>query len=142
VRAGRVVTLVLAVLAVLVAGTWLAGEWTEVVLLRTFDADGRPHSTKLWLVEMDGARWIRVARPNRRWYRRILAHPNVELVRNGVTQPCRAVPIRDSDTRKRVNDAFRAKYGWVDWWYGVLLRRDAIPVRLDPVAGPREATGP
>ena len=26
------------------------------------------------------------------------------------------------------------KYGAVDWWYGVLLRRNPVPVRLDPVA--------
>jgi hypothetical protein len=28
--------------------------------------------------------------------------------------------------------AFREKYGRTDWWYGVLLRRHPIPVRLDP----------
>jgi hypothetical protein len=26
--------------------------------------------------------------------------------------------------------AFRAKHGAVDWWYGVLLRRHAVSVRL------------
>ena len=29
-------------------------------------------------------------------------------------------------------EAFREKYGRTDWWYGVLLRRHPIPVRLDP----------
>jgi hypothetical protein len=23
------------------------------------------------------------------------------------------------------------KYGWVDWWYGIVQRHDPIPVRLD-----------
>jgi hypothetical protein len=31
----------------------------------------------------------------------------------------------------------------VDWWYGVVLRRDPRAIRLDPAnAGPREAMGP
>jgi hypothetical protein len=32
-----------------------------------------------------------------------------------------------------VDAAFREKYGWVDWWYGLLLRRRAVPVKLERV---------
>ena len=36
--------------------------------------------------------------------------------------------------RAAVDAAFRAKYGVTDWWYGVLLRRDPIPIRLTPAS--------
>jgi hypothetical protein len=45
-----------------------------------------------------------------------------------------AEPDPSPATRAAIDDAFRAKYGMVDWWYGVLLRRDAVPVRLRPDA--------
>lgn len=133
----------LAVLLALGMGTWLAGERTEVALLRSFDGEDAVHETKLWVVDLDGSPWVRVARPERGWFQRIRDRAEVELVRNGVTLPYRAIEITDPDMRARVDAAFRDKYGLVDWWYGLLLRRDPRPVRLDPVnAGPREAMGP
>ena len=113
--------------------TYLAGEQTEVVVLRTFDAEG-PHETKMWAVDHDGAVWVRVANPNRHWFTRLEAQPRVELVRAGGTQAFAAEPHRESDARAAVDAAFRAKYGVVDWWYGVLLRRDAVPIRLTPAS--------
>jgi hypothetical protein len=121
----------------------VAGEQTEVAMLRTIDESGAAHETKLWVVDLDGTPWVRVARPQRNWFERLRQHADVELIRNGVVQPHRAVEISDEDTRRRVDQAFREKYGVVDWWYGLLLRRDPIPVRLDPMgAGPREAMRP
>jgi len=110
-------------------GTYVAGEQGEVAVLRSFDADGGAHETKLWIVDHDGRPWVRVARPERAWYRRLLANPRVELVRGGRTQPMRATP--DPAARAAIDAAFAAKYGWTDGWYGLLLRRGAIPVRLD-----------
>jgi hypothetical protein len=53
-------------------------------------------------------------------------------VRAGVTTPRLAVIDTSDATRARVDAAFAAKYGLVDWWFGVLIRKDPIPVRLDP----------
>jgi len=36
--------------------------------------------------------------------------------------------------RAIIDQRFREKYGVVDWWYGLLLRRDPVPVRLDPAS--------
>lgn len=126
------------------AGTWWAGEQTEVAVLRTTDAAGALHHTRLWVVDVDGTPWVRVGRPGRAWFRRLLAQPEVELVRNGVAVPCRAVPIPSPDpaTAERVDQAFADKYGWADRWYGLLLRSGHVMVRLDPRSvGPREAMG-
>jgi len=134
----RIVRIALAVAAALsLAGlaTYLAGEQTEVARLRTFDEQGVIHETKLWVVDHDGAAWVRVARPERHWFQRLRAQPEIEIVRHGgAAQKVRATPDPSAETKAAIDRVFREKYGLVDWWYGVLLRSDPIPVRLD--AGP------
>jgi hypothetical protein len=142
-RPSRLLLALAALLLLVAVGTWAAGELHEVAVLRTVDAEGQIHETKLWVVDLDGAPWVRVARRGRRWLARIEAHPEVVLVRDGVAVPHRATVITEPEVRQRVDRAFAQKYGWVDRWYGLVLRRDPVPVRLDPmVAGPREAEGP
>jgi hypothetical protein len=120
------------VLLALAGATYLAGEQTEVVVLRTFASDGTVHETKMWAVDHDGAVWVRVANPRRLWYQRILAEPRVELARGGETLAMLAAPAPEA--QHAVDEVFAAKYGWVDTWYGLLLRREAVPVRLTPAA--------
>jgi len=127
----------LLVVSLLLAGvaTYVAGEQTEVARLRTFDEQGVPHETKLWVVDLDGAAWVRVARPERHWFQRLRVHPEIEIIRHGgAPQKVRATPDPSAETKAAIDRVFREKYGLVDWWYGVLLRSDPIPVRLD--AGP------
>jgi hypothetical protein len=128
----RALLLLIVLVAILALGTYLAGERTEVVVLRTFDAEGAPHETKMWVVDRDGAPWVRVANPERDWYRRLQADPRVELVRGGRVLALRAEPDPSPATRAAVDAAFAAKYGLTDAWYGWLLRRGAVPIRLAP----------
>jgi uncharacterized protein DUF2255 len=132
----RIALVVVLALALVAVGTYVAGERTEVAVLRTVDELGGPHDTKLWVVDYDGAPWVRVARPQRQWYQRLLHEPHAQLERGDVEQAVLAHPDESAETRARVDAAFRAKYGAVDWWYGLLLRRGAIPVRLDPIDQP------
>jgi len=74
---------------------------------------------------------VRVARPERRWFQRLEANPLIEITRDGTTQAAIATPDSSPQARAAVDAAFRARYGFVDWWYGVLLRSNPIPVRLD-----------
>jgi hypothetical protein len=131
-------TVLLAALALLLAiaiGTYLAGEQTEVVVLRTFDAAGAVHETKMWAVDSDGAVWVRVANRDRGWYQRLLANPRVELRRSGKKAAMLARPQDSPEALARIDAAFSAKYGWADRWYGILLRHDPVPVRLEPDLG-------
>ena len=48
-------------------------------------------------------------------------------------QPCLAEPYDVPEIAAELDAVFREKYGLVDWWYGLLLRRHAIPVKLAPV---------
>jgi hypothetical protein len=72
-------------LALLVAlGTYVAGEQTEVVVLRTFDPAGAVHETKMWAVDRDGTVWVRVANRGRGgwvdgWYDVLLRHDPVPV---------------------------------------------------------------
>jgi hypothetical protein len=128
----RRIVLVGLMLALVAAGTYLAGEQTEVAVLRTYDSEGLSYDTRLWVVDYDGVPWVRVAKSERNWFQRLLADPRAEIVRAGIAREVIAHPEDSAETRARIDSAFRAKYGVVDWWYGLLLRRDAIPVRLDP----------
>jgi hypothetical protein len=113
------------------AATYWAGERTEVVVIRTRDGDGTRYDTKVWVVDHDGAPWVRVANPKRFWFERLSRNPHVELIRGGVAQPVIARVQDRPEARAAIDARFREKYGAVDWWYGV-LRRHPIPVRLDP----------
>jgi hypothetical protein len=131
----RALLLALASAALLALGTYVAGEQTEVVVLRTFDPQGAPHETKMWVVDHEGSPWVRVANPHRGWYQRIVADPRVELVRGGRVRALRAVPDPSPAARAALDAAFAVKYGVTDAWYGVLLRRGAVPVRLVAAEG-------
>ena len=120
----------LAVWAVLSLGSYLAGERVEVVRLHTRDSMGKEFTTKLWVVDLGDVTWIRVAQPQRAWYLRLLANPRVELERGGRLEARLAIPEPSPETTRTVDEAFAAKYGWVDRWYGLLTRKHAVPIRL------------
>ncbi len=131
-RALRITSIVLLVLVAIAGATYIAGEQTEVVAVRTLDGDGTSYDTKVWVVDHDGAPWVRVANPERLWFQRLSRNPRVRLIRGGVERDVIARPADSAEARAAIDARFREKYGVVDWWYGVLLRRNAIPVRLDP----------
>jgi hypothetical protein len=132
--AARIAIAALLALGVVAVGTYVAGEQTEVVRLRTFDADGTAHQTKMWVVDSGGVPWVRVANPRRLWYQRLRREPRAALLRGGAVTAVIAHPEEAADVRARIDQLYRGKYGVVDWWYGLLLRRGAIPIRLEPVA--------
>lgn len=131
-RVLRIAGVILGSLVLVAFATYVAGEQTEVAVLHTVDDAGAPHATKMWVVDHEGAAWVRVARPERLWFQRLEAQLRVEITRGDTTQTMLAKPDRSPATRAAIDAAFRAKYGVVDWWYGVVLRSDPIPVRLDP----------
>ena len=67
--------------------------------------------------------------------RRAIAFALLALLAVGVAtyaagEQTEVVVIRALDAR------FREKYGWVDAWYGLLLRHDPVPIRLRAQAHP------
>jgi hypothetical protein len=130
-RALRGVALGLAVAAALVAAHLALIEvGREVVTLRTQDAGGAWHATRLWAVDDDGAVWLHSAGED--WLPRF-ANPVVELERAGQTRRYRATPA--PGPHPRIHALLRAKYGVADRWVRWLGPDDetACAVRLDPL---------
>jgi hypothetical protein len=116
--------------------TWRALEGREVALLRTRTPAGGSEETRVWVADEAGRIYLEAATPERGWYRSLHAHPEVELVRGGVVRRYRAVPEPGAEGHARIRALLRRKYGWADWWVGLLQdTSDSIAVRLDPVAG-------
>jgi hypothetical protein len=109
----------------------IAAESGEVVVLRTTDAAGGTHETRLWVVDDAGHAWLRAGNPASSWLANLQARPEVEVTRGGTGAPYRAVP--EPAARDRINELMRAKYGWADRYISALFGRDdATPIRLDP----------
>ena len=117
------------------AVTWVALEGNEVAVLRTRTPDGRFEETRVWVVDAaDGAALIEAASPERAWYQSLRSHGDVELLRDGAPLRYRATPEPDPESRARIRALLREKYGWADWWVGLLRDpSDSVPVRLEPL---------
>ena len=109
----------------------VASESAEVVVLTSQGPDGAKE-TRLWVVDLDGTQYLR-ASPGSGWYERLVASPEVALVRGGQSARYRA-ETRPAQAAE-VNALMQAKYGWRDSYIDLLLggRDDAIAVALNPV---------
>ena len=121
-------------IALVVMGTqYLASESGEVVVLRTTDAAGGVHETRLWVVDHDGSAWLRAGNPSSGWFPRLSAQPAVEVVRGGETLKLQALPTPEA--RDTINDLMQQKYGFADSYISFYFPRSKkIPVRLLPAA--------
>jgi hypothetical protein len=131
--AWRILGGALVLLAATALVTFALGEAVPRGELYTRDHAGAWVGTKLWVVDQGDATWVRVARPGRRWFRRLRVDPHVELERDGVRAAYVAHAHPEAVARARIDAAFREQNGAIDWWFGVVLRSDAIPVELVPV---------
>ena len=113
----------------------LASESGEVLVLETLDAEGKPHQTRIWVVDDAGTLWVRGG-PDSGWVQRLLANPEIRAERAGRQAPFRAAPDRDPAARDRVNALMREKYGFADRFIALTIgdtdREGALPIRLDP----------
>ena len=128
----RLAAVVVLGIAAFYGAIMLASESGEVVTLRTRDAMGGEHATRLWVVDHAGAEWVRAGHPGKGWFKRAQASPTVELARAGAVSTRTAVAVLDPAMARSVNAAFALKYGAADWI--VALSGDAsrrVVVRLD-----------
>src|SRR5262245_542976 len=137
-KALRVVLLLVAVYVALglladAAIGWFQPQGGNTAVLRTFDASGRPRDTVLGLLDDNGQLWVESGHWFRGWYRRVLANPDVELVRGGQPAPYRATPL---DTPEAVDTVSRlmGKGTSSRYWIArtLLLFAPIRPVKLDP----------
>ena len=131
-RAARIgLICVLAAVAVYASIFPIAEVFTEVVVLRTTDAGGSTHETRVTVIDLAGSPWIR-GRPYRGWFRRIEANPRAELYRGGEWRPVLAeisrAPEDAAAFERAMLDTHGLAYRWVD--FIARLSSNEVPVRL------------
>jgi hypothetical protein len=103
------------------------------VVLRTFDPSGGSKDTVLGLRDDNGQLWVESGHWFRGWYKRVLANPNVELVRGGKAEPYHAVPDDSPEAVERVTRLMGKGEGAGYWVIRTMLLWAPVkPVRLDP----------
>ena len=129
----------LSAVLLLVLGASLAMiESEEVVVLYTSDARGE-YSTRIWIVDHDGAQWIAPGNRSNAWFQRLQVEPRVELDRSGV-RSCHAAAIVDGPEALAALELFLEKYASVIRATTLLNQllepggdeSPAVAVRLDP----------
>lgn len=120
--------------AAFVGFVFVASEWGgEVVKLHTSDAEGRQHVTHLWIVEDEGALWLRDGQAESGWVERLRQNARAELEREGERRPVQAVFV--AEKRERINQLMAERYGWVDAVISVMRDPETTrAIRLDPVS--------
>ena len=110
---------------------YFASERVEVVTLHTLDAGGQPQDTRLWVMDYQGAAYLRT-HSGAAWYARLQARPNFEVTRGGVRARYTGVP--HPELSATINQLMREKYGWGDAYISFMVggREGAVPVRLVP----------
>jgi hypothetical protein len=127
----RAVAALFGLFIVVMALQMIASESGEVVVLTTIDAAGAPEETRLWVVDYQGAAWLRAGSAGAGWYARLRESPSIHVRRDGIDTAYHAAPVPEATAE--INRLMASKYGWADRYIGLLFSRDdAVAIRLDP----------
>ena len=69
-------------------------------ILRTFDADGTMHETRMIIIDDGDVMWVQSGHHFRGWYYRLIENPNVELLRGDTLTQRRAVALETPEARR------------------------------------------
>lgn len=133
-RATWIIASLVTLTALIYASIFPAAEiLTEVVVLRTYDADGSSHETRVTVIDRAGTAWVR-GRPYRGWFRRVEANPRAELYRGGTWRPVRAIVSHDPADAASFDRVMFETYGLAYRYVDFIARLSSteIPVRLVP----------
>ena len=106
--------------------------WT--VHLVTQDEDGDERRTRLWIAVVDGAGVLRTGET--RWGENLRRDRYGGLLVRGVEHRVHVEFVEDEGMQKKINEAFREKYGWQDRLAGVTTS-DRYFLRLLPADADR-----
>lgn len=118
---------VLGSLAMFGAVTAVALEGRGVAVLRTTMPTGQERRTRVWVAEHDGALWIESATATRPFYLDLAERPDlvVEIHASPLDDHPkvlrgRAELVAEPGGHERIRALLAARYGWADWWIGLL----------------------
>ena len=113
-----------------IAVDWAAFQDERVIEILTVDPDGDPRETRVWVVVVDGAAWVRTN--DSRWLANLRRDPAVRLRARDRDQAFFAEEVTDPAAKGRVEEAFKAKYGFLQRVMSALRMREPTVIRLTP----------
>jgi hypothetical protein len=109
-------------------------EGHEVIVLHTRAPDGTARATHAWVADDGGALWVEAAFAERPFFQHLLANPEVDVDRGGITRRYRAAPVPNPEGHLRIRALLAQKYGWADCWVGLLQdTSQSVAVKLEPL---------
>jgi hypothetical protein len=109
---------------------WARADQESVVIVVTNDEDGDERRTQVWLVDVEGAGYLRTGAT--RWFANLERDPKLVLEVAGVSYPMQVELVHDTELSLKITAAFRAKYGWEDRMSGLFRRGAVSHMRLVP----------
>ncbi len=112
------------------APDWNAAAEVDTVEIVTADEDGSARETTIWLAVVDGHGYIRTSDTS--WGANIVRNPEVTLRIGESEYPLRVEFVEDDALRARIEQTFRAKYGFSDSWIAMFRSERPKIMRLQP----------
>lgn len=112
---------------------WNAMAGAETVTISTTNEDGTARETTIWLLVADGVPYVRTGAT--RWGGNAERRPDVTLRVGSQDFSLRATPVTEPALAARLQQGFRAKYGWSDVAVGLMPGAGTRLFRLDARPG-------
>ena len=103
---------------------------TGTIEIVTTDEDGELRETPVWIVVLDGQGYVRTN--DSRWLANIRRGTAIEIRAEGTALPVSAEEVEDDDTKARVEEAFKEKYGGMQRVMSFFRISEPIVLRLRP----------
>ena len=110
------------------ASDWSPFAEADVVRIVTRDEDGAERDTPVWFVVVDGAGFVRTN--DSRWLANIRRGSSVALRFDRSERAVTAEEVSDATVTGAVEEAFKAKYGWVQRVMSTFRMREPTVLRL------------
>jgi hypothetical protein len=109
---------------------WSPFERESVIRVLTHDEDGAVRNTKVWVVVVDGAGYIRTNAST--WLENIERNPEIEVQASGHAYLMRADEVKDAAVKEQVEEAYKEKYGLMQRVMSVFRFSEPTVLRLVP----------
>ena len=103
---------------------------TGTIEIVTTDEDGELRETPVWIVVLDGQGYVRTN--DSRWLANIRRGTAIEIRAEGTALPVSAEEVEDDDTKARVEEAFKEKYGGMQRVMSFFRISEPTVLRLRP----------
>lgn len=102
--------------------TYLALELGEVAIVETVNPDGaRLRQTRIWYVHQPDGLYLEAGHPDNPWVRDLEQMQTLTLSGEGISGEYVFEQHESAADHQRVREMMRRKYGWRDWWIGVVF---------------------